>query len=78
MADVWLYEHSEHLLGGDHQQSEGQVCAHLDGATHTDMPSSVLLVQMGIDPLDRAALAVTHGFGGRELAFHAPTRIIIV
>ena len=60
--DSWLYEHSEHLFGGDHQQAEGQVCGHLDRATYTDMASSVLLVQMGVDPLDRGTLVVAPRF----------------
>ena len=41
----WLPEHSEHLLGGDDQQAEGQMGRHLDRAAHADMPSAVLLMQ---------------------------------
>ena len=32
-------EHLEHLLGGDHHQSEGEMRGDLDRAMHTDMPS---------------------------------------
>jgi hypothetical protein len=39
-----LPEHSEHLLGGDDQQAEGQVGRHLDWSAHPDMPTAVLLV----------------------------------
>jgi len=63
-----LSEHSEHLLGGDHDQAEGQVCGHFNWASDMYMPPSVLLVQMGVDPFDSAAFAIAHGFGGRELA----------
>jgi hypothetical protein len=44
-----LSEHSEHLLGGDHHQAEGQVSGYFDGASDMYMPTSVLLVQMGFD-----------------------------
>ena len=55
-------EHSEHLLGGDDQQAEGQVRRHLDRAAHAHVASSVLFVQMGVDPFDRSALVVTPRF----------------
>jgi len=44
-----LSEHSEHLLGGDHHQAEGQVSGYIDGASGMYMPTSVLLVQMGVE-----------------------------
>ena len=57
-------EHLEHLLGGDHHQSEGEVGGDLGRAAHADMPSAVLLVQMGVDAFDPAALPIAHGLGG--------------
>ncbi len=72
-----LSEHSEHLLGRDHDQAEGQVCGHFDRAPDMYMSTSVLFVQMGVYPPDRAAFAVAHGFGGRELAFLAPPRVVV-
>ncbi len=32
---------------------------------------------MGVDPFDPAALAVAHGFGGREFAFFATARVVV-
>ena len=57
-------EHLGHLLGGDHHQSEGEVGGDLGRAAYADMPSAVLLVQMGVAPSEPAALALAHGFGG--------------
>ena len=48
-----LPEHSEHLLGGDDEQAEGQMGRHLHRAAHADMPPAVLFVEMAVDPLNR-------------------------
>jgi len=50
--------HHEQLLGGDDQQPKGQVRRHLRRASHTDMTPAVIVVQVGIDPLGTAALAI--------------------
>jgi hypothetical protein len=72
-----LFEHPEHLLGGDDQQAEGQVGGDLDRSAHPDVPTSVLIVQMAVDPLDGAALAIAHRFGGRELDLLTAARIVV-
>ena len=70
-------EHPEHLLGGDHQQAEGQVRGHLDRAAHPDVPSAVLVVQVAVDPLDGRALVVAPRLCRGEFDLFSPARIVV-
>ena len=57
--------------------AEGQVGGDLDRAAYAHMPSAVLLVQMGVDPFDPAALAVAYGFGWRKFALLASAWVVV-
>ena len=65
------------MLGGDDQQPEGQVRRHLHRAAYPDVPAAVVVVQVGVDALGAAALAIPNRLGRRELAFFAPARVMV-
>ena len=74
---VFSAQHREQLLGGDDQQPEGQVRRHLHRPAHPDVPSAVVIVQVGVDPLSGAALAIANSLGRGELTFFAAAGVVV-
>ena len=57
-----LCHETEQLQGGETDHAEHQVAHHLGGSAHPHGPATMVVLQPAIDPLHRAAFAVTYVF----------------
>src|SRR5690349_23368520 len=57
-----LRNQTKQLQGGETEHPEHQVAHHLGGSTHPHGPAAMVVLQPAIDPLGRAAFAVTNVF----------------
>ena len=57
-----LLNHAHELVGGKRQDAEHQMTHYLGMAAYPYKAAAKLILQTGIDPFDRAAFVIAHGF----------------